>query len=143
MSASAAVFSAPFPRTVLVVDDHESIRELVCSVLTTRGFSVVAAEDGASALDLVAETPVDAVVTDVDLPEMNGLDLCRALRRIADVRGRPFLAWLMSGFVNSDLLARATAAGAQGVLVKPFAIGDLVARVEQLFSATEHPLFAA
>jgi two-component system chemotaxis response regulator CheY len=133
----------PEGRTILVVDDQDLVRDVVMVMLESRGFGVRVAPDGPAAVAAFTADPVDAVLVDMDMPRMNGLEVCRALRRVAEQLGRPFCAWLMTGVLRPDLKARAIAAGARGVIGKPFTTAELLARVEQLFSDPELPQSAA
>ena len=69
------------PPTVLVVDDDAAIRHLFERWLLTEGYSVVTAADGAEALEVVRRQPPDAVLLDVAMPRVNGLEVCRQIKR--------------------------------------------------------------
>jgi CheY-like chemotaxis protein len=116
--------------TILVVDDNPFVRDVVQSMLQHRGYSVITAENPKVALKLMAEHPVEAALVDVDMPVMNGVDACRALRDQAAAMGRSLLVWLMTGVTRPDLVARAVAAGAIDVIAKPFTTDELISRVE-------------
>jgi DNA-binding NtrC family response regulator len=74
------LFMTNQPTTVLVVDDHELSRNLFCEVLTSAGYAVRATSDGLNAIRHMEETRFDVVLTDVSMPEMNGLELLTEIR---------------------------------------------------------------
>jgi CheY-like chemotaxis protein len=114
---------------IVVVEDHEDIRYLLQRSLERAGHQVVTANDGAAALDVIRQHRPDVVVTDVDMPRMTGLDLCRAIRADASLRHIPVV--LASGsMLPGD--ERAAAAGANATLLKPFLPAQLLACVREL-----------
>lgn len=131
----------PDAATILVIDDNPLVRHVVQGMLNAAGFHAFAAEDGTTALATYAAQPTDAAIIDVDMPDMNGVDVCRALRAQASAMGRSFRAWMMTGVVRPDLLERARDAGAGGVLAKPFTRQELLACFAGLpIQATPHAL---
>jgi CheY-like chemotaxis protein len=117
-------------RNVLVIDDQPLVREVVQSMLEFRGYAVLLAEDGPRGLELSINRPVDVALVDVDMPRMDGFAVCRALRGQCDAGGRPLVIWLMTGVATPELAERAQAAGAAGILPKPFTTDELVSRIE-------------
>lgn len=116
--------------SVLIVDDHPLVREVVRTILESRGYDVTTAKDGAEALESLQNgAPVVAVV-DVDMPGPNGVEVCAALRQAALDGGRTLPVWLMTGVERPGLVARAKLAGALGVLAKPFTSDQLVKSLE-------------
>jgi DNA-binding response OmpR family regulator len=122
----------PAPR-VLVADDEEDIRALVCLAVRKAGCTLAAAVgDGDAALDAArAELPTLAVL-DVSMPGRTGLEVCTALRAEPATAGIRIL--LLSAGASADDVARGLAAGADAYLPKPFAVTDLVARVKGLMA---------
>ena len=114
---------------IVVAEDHADIRFVVKRALERAGYEVVATPDGAAALDAVRRHRPDVVVTDLDMPHMTGLDLCRAIR--ADERLRHIPVVLASGSLlpGDD---RAAEVGASAVLLKPFLPAQLLALVSTL-----------
>jgi len=112
------------PRTILVVDDEKHIRDVVQYALEKEGFVVALAEDGAAALLRHASGGIDAVVLDVSMPGMDGLETCRRLRTHA----RTPLIFLSA---RGDEIDRVLGLelGGDDYLVKPFSPRELVARV--------------
>ena len=117
---------------VLVVDDEEQIRKAVGRALTGREYDVEEAADGETALTLTAASPPDLVVLDLNLPGIDGLDVCREIRRRSSV---PILV-LSVREDESDKVA-ALDLGADDYLTKPFGIEELMARVRALLRRAE------
>jgi len=113
---------------VLVIDDDEEHRVLVREVLTRAGHRVEEAGDGAAGLRLFAAARPDVVVTDINMPGMDGHGVIAALR-VTDER-IPIIAVSGGGAVEKDeLLLQAAALGANEVIMKPFEFGQLIAAV--------------
>lgn len=85
---------------IVTAEDHERIRAMTTRSLQRAGYRVVATANGADALDAVREHHPDAVITDVDMPCMNGLDLCRAIRDDPDLCDTPIL--IVSGSIHPN-----------------------------------------
>jgi two-component system KDP operon response regulator KdpE len=109
---------------VLVVDDEPQITKVLRASLMAEGYSVRAATDGIAALDLFRAWSPDLVVTDLSMPEMNGVELCRTLRAASDV---PIL--VLSVTHEEEKKIEALDAGADDYVTKPFSIDELLARV--------------
>ncbi len=121
--------ATPDAATVLVVDDSFPIREMERSILEAAGFSVTTATDGDEALEIARVASFDAVVPDVDMPNMNGVDLCDALR--AEF---PDLPVVMVTALSSELdRRRGLEAGASAYMTKSeFDQGELVDTLREL-----------
>ena len=118
---------------VLVVDDDGAIRGAIRRLLTIEGYEVVEAINGREAIEKYRQEPVDLVITDIWMPDKDGLEVIRELRQISP--GLPMIA--MSGGSSRgqlDFLHHAEAFGACQVLQKPFKIEDLVASVKQFIA---------
>jgi CheY-like chemotaxis protein len=113
--------------TILVVDDHPMVRDIVRIVLASAGFRPVCAEHGAAALALFESNVVDGAIIDVDMPGMNGIEVCERLQAAAAARHQPLVAWIMTGVLRPELMGAARRAGALGILAKPFTRSELVA----------------
>ena len=113
---------------ILVVDDDRAMREGLERVLRRDGYEVVVAADGQSARSLLAGSPPDAVVLDLGLPDSDGVEICRALRRAGD---RTPVLMLTARDAVADRVAGLDA-GADDYVVKPFALEELRARVRAL-----------
>jgi two-component system response regulator MprA len=117
---------------ILVVDDEAAVRSAIRRALTYDGYEVDVAADGAEALTSMAATPPDALVVDVLMPRLDGLELCRRLREAGD--HIPILI-LTARHLVSDRVAGLDA-GADDYLVKPFALEELLARIRALLRRT-------
>jgi CheY-like chemotaxis protein len=121
---------------IVVAEDHDDIRYVLKRSLERAGHRVVAAADGRTALEVIREHQPDLVVTDVDMPNMTGLDLCRAIRADDALRHIPVV--LASGsLIPGD--SRAEDAGASAMLLKPFAPAQLLALIAQLLPSRVAP----
>ena len=110
---------------VLVVDDNEDILEMVEAMLTARGFEVICAKDGMTALRKAERERPDAVLLDIGLPRLNGLEVAARLRANPRFSRIPIVA--MSGYGQVKDRRRSLAAGFDEHLIKPFAEEDLLA----------------
>ena len=113
--------------TVLVVDDEPMLRNLLSHLLHLEGYKVLEAEDGLTALDVVATEKPDLVLLDVMLPARNGLDVLGDLRRTSDI---PVI--LVSARAEEDDRVAGLRLGADDYVTKPFSAAELSARVESL-----------
>jgi two-component system response regulator MprA len=113
---------------ILVVDDDRAVREALRRALTLAGYEVQTAEDGPRCLDMVAQALPDAVVLDVGLPGLDGLEVCRRLRQL---QNRVPILILTARDAVSDRI-EGLDVGADDYLVKPFDIGELKARLRAL-----------
>jgi two-component system response regulator MprA len=113
---------------VLVVDDEPAVRQALDRALRFEGYTTEVAEDGAAALAMHAARPADAIVLDVAMPRMDGLEVCRRLRAAGDTT--PILL-LTARVAVADRVAGLDA-GADDYLVKPFALEELLARLRAL-----------
>ncbi len=106
-------------KRILTVDDSKTMRDMVSFTLKSAGFDVVEAEDGAKALVLLASTAVDAIITDINMPNMDGVTLVQRLRAQPKFKATPILILTTEG--SDDKKAQGRNAGATGWIVKPFA----------------------
>lgn len=115
---------------ILTVDDSASMRALLNHALTSQGFDVAQAEDGEVALEWLALNEVDVVITDINMPRLDGFGLIEKLRQGNRHRDRPIL--VLTTESSEEKKARARAAGATGWIVKPFDTEKLVAAVRRV-----------
>ena len=113
---------------ILVVDDEPAVRDSLRRALQLEGYEVELAGDGQEALDMLSENGVDAVLLDVSMPKLDGLEACRRLR--SGGNGLPVLMLTARDEV-SDRVAGLDA-GADDYVVKPFALEELLARLRAL-----------
>lgn len=111
---------------ILVVEDSDTLRELVCTYFHRSGFSVSAANCGESALIRVASESLDCVLTDVEMPGIDGLELCRKIGALGVVLPGKLPVWIMTGCTRPAIETEALAVGAVGIFRKPFEIGKVV-----------------
>jgi len=105
-------------KTILAVDDSTSIRQMVSFTLKGAGYDVVEAVDGQDGLDKAKSKPINLVLTDQNMPKMDGLSLIKSLRGLPQYKTTPIL--MLTTEAGDDMKAKGKAAGATGWLVKPF-----------------------
>jgi two-component system response regulator MprA len=124
---------------ILVVDDDRAVRESLRRSLSFNGYSVELAQDGREALDLIANDRPDALVLDVMMPRLDGLEVCRYLRSTGD--DLPILVLTARDSVSERVAG--LDAGADDYLPKPFALEELLARMRALLRRRTVPDDAA
>lgn len=117
-------------KRALTVDDSRSMREMVAFTLSQAGFDVLRAEDGEDALSVLDGQPVDIIVTDVNMPKMDGITLVEKLREMPAYRSVPIL--ILTTESGDDLKTRGRAAGATGWIVKPFDPNGLIGVINKV-----------
>jgi two-component system chemotaxis response regulator CheY len=105
-------------RTFLIVDDSASMRQLVSFTLKDAGFDVIAAENGKEALAKLPGAKIDMVITDLNMPEMDGITLIRELRSRPELKFVPIV--MLTTEAQEAKKQEGRAAGASGWIVKPF-----------------------
>ncbi|MEN3276422.1 MAG: two-component system, chemotaxis family, chemotaxis protein CheY [Massilia sp.] len=105
-------------KTILAVDDSSSLRQMVAFSLKAAGYQVVEAVDGQDGLDKARNQVVDLVLTDQNMPRMDGLSLIRQLRGLPEYQKVPIL--MLTTESSDEMKSKGRAAGANGWLVKPF-----------------------
>lgn len=116
---------------IVVVDDYLPLLAMLKTLLEAAGHVVMTASDGRAGLDAVRCSLPDLVLLDVDMPLMDGVAVCAALKECEEaVAGVPVL--LMSGRLSPEVLARARGAGACGALPKPFCRIALLEEIERV-----------
>lgn len=117
---------------ILVVDDEQKIIQITSDYLEAAGYAVLAADDGISALRIVDESQPDLIILDLGLPGMDGLDVCRELRKISDL---PIIILTARGEESDKLVGLEL--GADDYITKPFSPKELVARVRAVLRRME------
>jgi DNA-binding response OmpR family regulator len=125
-------------QTVLVVEDEAHISDLVCLHLGLEGFSCVTASDGQSALSLTEARAFELIVLDLMIPRLDGVTVCRAVRRGTLNRDTPILMLTAKREEADKVLGLES--GADDYLTKPFGVRELVARVRALLRRGSKPL---
>jgi len=122
----------PIVARVLVVDDEPAVRRALERALRLDSYEVALAADGEEALDALAKTPADAVILDVAMPRLDGLEVCRRMRSAGD--RTPIL--MLTARDAIDDRVQGLDVGADDYLVKPFALRELQARLRALLRRT-------
>jgi two-component system chemotaxis response regulator CheY len=120
-------------KRILTVDDSPSVRQMVKLTLSGAGYDIVEAGDGAEGLSKARSSTLDMVVTDLNMPVMNGLGLIRELRKLPAYRGVPIL--FLTTESDAGMKQQAKAAGATGWITKPFQQEQLVAVVRKVLGS--------
>ncbi|PXF29701.1 Fis family transcriptional regulator [Pokkaliibacter plantistimulans] len=115
---------------ILVVDDSSSLRSMVSFTLKQQGHSVTEAENGRDALSKAQTGRYDLVLTDVNMPMMDGISLCTELRKLPTFKFTPIL--MLTTESSADMKQKGKTAGATGWLVKPFNPDTLLSTVKRV-----------
>jgi DNA-binding response OmpR family regulator len=113
------------------VEDNPDAREMVSTLLTAEGYSVSTAEDGQQALDLVKDSPPDLIITDIQMPKVDGIEMIKRVRELFKSKRMPIV--VMSAF-GSGKTKDAIDAGANRSSPKPMHVDSLLKLVRQLLS---------
>jgi putative two-component system response regulator len=124
------------PATILVVDDEPANRELMEALLEPQGYTVLTAENGQEALDLFAKHQPDLLLLDVMMPKMDGVEVCRLIKKNPETRLTPVV--LVTALSALDDRVRGLEAGADDFLGKPVERTELMARVRALLNLKAH-----
>ena len=117
-------------KKILAVDDSASMRQMVSFTLKTAGFDVTEAKDGSEALAIAKQQSFDAVISDVNMPIMDGITLIRELRGLSDYKFTPLL--MLTTESGLDKKVEGKAAGATDWIVKPFNPDQLLAVLKKV-----------
>lgn len=113
-------------KKILIVDDEEQLRNLCKRIVTALGYEARTAKNGRDALEKLAGYNPDLIITDTNMPEMDGISLCQKVRESQEYRNTPIIA--VSGLDNRDAMLTA---GANDYLPKPFKLDDLESRLKK------------
>lgn len=120
-------------KTILTIDNSASIRQMVAMTLTSAGLKVIEAGNGAEGYTKATTQPVHMVITDLNMPVMNGLEFLREFRQSPAGKGIPVI--LLTTESDEELKRQAREAGATGWIVKPFKQDQLLAVVRKVTGA--------
>ena len=120
-------------KTILAIDDSASIRQMVAMTLVSAGHQVIEAADGAEGYSKATSHTIDAVITDLNMPVLNGIEFIRKYRQHPSSKGVPII--LLTTESSDDLKREAKEAGATGWMVKPFKQDQLVAMIKKVTGA--------
>lgn len=117
-------------KRILTIDDSKTIRDMLMLTLSDAGFDVLQAVDGQDGLDVLGDDRVDVIITDINMPRMDGYEVIRQLRKNSVHKATPILVLTTESDVDKRNLARD--AGATGWMVKPFDPERLIATVRKV-----------
>lgn len=117
-------------KKILVVDDSTAIRQSVTFVLQQEGYETIEASDGAEGLETIKGNPVDMVVSDVNMPNMDGITMIAKIREISAYKFIPII--ILTTESQNSKMDEGKAAGATGWIVKPFTSEKLLAVIKKL-----------
>jgi class 3 adenylate cyclase len=123
-------------RTVLIADDDSNIRNFLQSVLEREGYGVIHAESGDQVLALAQTRQIDAFLLDIEMPQIDGMSLCRSLRAMEQHRRTPIL--FLTGKGTDDILDAAFAAGGDDFITKPCSAVAVRIRLKSHFQRAEY-----
>ena len=115
---------------ILAVDDSKSMRQMVSMSLKSAGHDVTEAEDGVIAFDIAKTQSFDLIVTDINMPNMNGIELIHALRALPNFKFTPILCLTTES--SGDMKQKGKEAGATGWIVKPFSPEKLLSVINRV-----------
>ena len=105
-------------KTILVADDSPSIRKFVSFALTLKGYEIIPVCDGLEALEKLPNLKVNLVITDINMPNLDGFELIKAIRENDDLKDTPII--ILSSLAGSEEIQRGIELGANSYLIKPF-----------------------
>lgn len=107
-------------RTILAVDDSATVRKFISVALSMQGFGIVTACDGMDALEKLPNQQVDLVITDLNMPNMDGFELIKALRENPNYEDLPVI--ILTSLNDEESRGRSARVGANSYIVKPFSL---------------------
>jgi len=117
-------------KNILIVDDSESIREVVSFTLENEGYNVLVGDDGTDAMKFLDGRQIDLVITDLHMPQMNGIELIKNIRAMDSYKRIPILFLTTESQAAKKMEAKE--AGATGWIVKPFVPAKLIAALKKV-----------
>ena len=119
---------------ILVVDDSDDTREMMAKLLELEAYHVITAEDGVVGLNKAETEQPDLIITDINMPNLNGIEMIKIIRKQSPVREVPILAITAYG---SAVAAEALAAGADRATTKPIEFDSLIDGIKQLLAKSK------
>ncbi len=117
-------------KTILIVDDSASIRQVINIALSSAGYEVIEACDGLDALSKLDGRKINLIISDVNMPSMDGLTLVKEVKKLAAYKFMPFI--MLTKEEQDELKEKGRAVGAKAWLVKPFEMQQMMAAVSKL-----------
>jgi CheY-like chemotaxis protein len=124
---------ATVPKKILIVDDSEDTREMMAKLLELEAFSVITAKDGNAGLAVSADQHPDLIITDINMPNMNGIEMIKQLRTLPNIERIPIMAITAYG---NGVAQEALDAGADSATTKPIQFGALIAEIRKLLASS-------
>lgn len=118
-------------KKILIVDDSEDTREMMTKLLELESFKVVTARDGNAGLDAASDEDPDMIITDINMPNMNGIEMIKRLRSLPNIKRVPIMAITAYG---NGVAQEALDAGADRAATKPIQFGALVAEIREMLA---------
>jgi CheY-like chemotaxis protein len=115
--------------TILVIEDHEAFRDILVKILTLNKYRVIAVDLGSQGLEVAAREKPDVIILDIMMPELDGYETCRELRKLPDLADVRII--MLTALSVTEVRARALAAGANACLSKPCPIDVLEEIIER------------
>ncbi|MEO6004833.1 MAG: response regulator [Opitutus sp.] len=128
--SSGPVEQSPRSPLILVIDDHAPVRFTLEHILKRRGYRVICADSGPCGIVLAASERIDAMLIDVHMPGMTGLECLRIIQKNRTADAPEFRVWFMSGAPTAEMARAAAQLGALGLLQKPFEYPELLATLK-------------
>ncbi|MEY4065617.1 MAG: hypothetical protein RIR26_1825 [Pseudomonadota bacterium] len=117
-------------KTILVVDDAQTIRHLTRFALSKGGYNVIEAEDGVQGLKLLEKSNIDLIISDLNMPNMNGLDMCRNIKGNDKFKQIPI--FMLTTESSQEMALQGKEIGIMAWIVKPFVPEKLLAAVQKV-----------
>jgi len=119
------------PPLILIVDDNADARFMLKTVLEAQGFVIACAEDGQAALNMIRANQPDLIISDIQMPNLNGIELIKILRSRIETKDTPVL---VTSAQHSGVLADAMKAGGTAAATKPVQLESLIKLITQLLT---------
>jgi two-component system chemotaxis response regulator CheY len=119
-------------KTILIVDDSASLRQVVNIALASAGYDIIEAVDGVDALTKLDGRKIHLIISDVNMPNMDGITLVKEIKQKADYKFTPII--MLTTESQDDMKAQGQAAGARAWVVKPFQPAQMLAAVSKLIA---------
>lgn len=123
-------------KTILIVDDSDDTREMMAKLLELETFTVFTAEDGNAGLRVAAEQRPNLIITDINMPNMNGIEMIQHLRRDPETEHVPIMAITAYG---NGVATEALEAGADRAATKPIQFSALIVEIRELLTHSSSP----
>ena len=117
-------------KVILVVDDFNSTRQVIRSILEKKGYTVILAENGEGAMKELNVRNIDLILTDLNMPGINGIDLVKAVRNSPDYYRVPVL--MLTTEMKNEKIQMAHDAGVTGIIKKPFNTDEFTKKVDRI-----------